>query len=80
MSIAFILRMISNTISGKGGHPQSINEEIERAKKTGGKKGYNPCKKYVRKMNWENWTVSVSLSWQGYRKNLSKEFSEIKNN
>lgn len=33
MSIAFILRMISNTISGKGGHPQSINEEIERAKK-----------------------------------------------
>ena len=59
MSIAFILRMISNTISGKGGHPQSINEEIERAKKR------YTVQKYVRKMNWENWTVSVSLSWQG---------------
>lgn len=63
MSIAFILRMISNTISGKGGHPQSINEEIERAK-SGRQKGYT-VQKYVRKMNWENWTVSVSLSWQG---------------
>lgn len=63
MSIAFILRMISNTISGKGGHPQSINEEIERAKKRAAK-GYT-VQKYVRKMNWENWTVSVSLSWQG---------------
>ena len=63
MSIAFILRMISNTISGKGGHPQSINEEIERAKKRAAKRIYRA--KYVRKMNWENWTVSVSLSWQG---------------
>ncbi len=42
MSIAFILRMISNTISGKGGHPQSINEEIERAKKRAAKD--IPCK------------------------------------
>ena len=40
MSIAFILRMISNTISGKGGHPQSINEEIERAKKRAAKRIY----------------------------------------
>lgn len=42
MSIAFILRMISNTISGKGGHPQGINEEIERAKS--GRQKDIPCK------------------------------------
>ena len=63
MSIAFILRMISNTISGKGGHPQTLMKRLS-VRKSGRQKGYT-VQKYVRKMNWENWTVSVSLSWQG---------------
>ena len=60
MSIAFILRMISNTISGKGG---ALMKRLS-VRKSGRQKGYT-VQKYVRKMNWENWTVSVSLSWQG---------------
>ena len=58
MSIAFILRMISNTISGK-----ALMKRLS-VRKSGRQKGYT-VQKYVRKMNWENWTVSVSLSWQG---------------
>ena len=77
MSIAFILRMISNTISGKGGHPQSINEEIERAKKRAAKRIY-PAKVRAEDELGELDRVRITLM-AGDMKKFTKEFSEIKN-
>jgi hypothetical protein len=77
MSIAFILRMISNTISGKGGHPQSINEEIERAKKRAAKRIYRAKVRAEDELG-ELDRVRITLM-AGDMKKFTKEFSEIKN-
>lgn len=77
MSIAFILRMISHTISGKGGHPQSINEEIERVKKRAAKRVYRAKVRAEDELG-ELDRVRITLM-AGDMKKFTKEFSEIKN-
>lgn len=76
MSIAFILRMISNTISGKGGHPQSINEEIERAKKRAAKRIYRAKVRAEDELG-ELDRVRITLM-AGDMKNLLKNFLKLK--
>lgn len=76
MSIAFILRMISNTISGKGGHPQSINEEIERAKKRAAKRIYRAKVRAEDELG-ELDRVRITLM-AGDMKNLPKNFLKLK--
>lgn len=63
MSIAFILRMIPIRSAVKADIRKALMKRLS-VRKSGRQKGYT-VQKYVRKMNWENWTVSVSLSWQG---------------
>lgn len=76
MSIAFILRMISNTISGKGGHPQSINEEIERAKKRAAKRIYRAKVRAEDELG-ELDRVRITLM-AGDMKNLPKNLLKLK--
>ncbi len=78
MSISFILRMIANVVSGGGSaHPQTINDEIERAKNRAAKRIFRAKMRAEDELG-ELDRVRITLM-AGDMKKFTDEFYQLKN-